>query len=89
MVKKRLGASGTKVNYKHAAFSEAGRSGLLTPLDASLKTNPEEQQILQDLETTEVFQMRTKIINYINNNVQLERQGLNLQVKALKSGQRQ
>jgi len=41
MVKKRLGATGTKVNFKHPAFSEAGRSGF-TNLEASLKTNPDE-----------------------------------------------
>ena len=88
MVKKRLGATEHKVNIKHPAFSEAGRS-VLTNLDSALKTNPEEQQILADLDTTEVFQMRSKISNYIKNNVQLERQGLNLQVKTLKSGQKQ
>ena len=93
-IRRRLGHSGTGTKfgagggYNHPAYSEAGRSAF-TNLDTVLKTNPEEIQILSDLETTEVFQMRTKIINYIKNNVQLERQGLNLQVKTLKQGQKQ
>ena len=39
-------------------------------------------QILDDLETTQVFNMRETIRNYIKNNVWLEREGLNLKIKA-------
>ena len=47
-----------------------------------------ELQILDDLETTEVFKMREQIQTYIRQHVWLEREGLKLQVKALTDIQR-
>ena len=41
-------------------------------------------QLLIDLETTDVFRMRDRIKDYINHNVQVERNGLNTTVKQLK-----
>ena len=48
----------------------------------SKRGNEIEMQILDDLETTQVFNMRETIRNYIKNNVWLEREGLNLKIKA-------
>lgn len=45
--------------------------------------NLEEIRILDDLETTAVLEMRSRIKSYIVNNVQLERAGLNARIKAL------
>lgn len=44
----------------------------------------QEKKILEELETTSVFIMRPAIKNYIENNVQLYRQGINLQLKQLR-----
>jgi hypothetical protein len=46
--------------------------------------NSEELRILNDLETTAVLDMRSRIQSYIVNNVQLERAGLNARIQALK-----
>jgi len=46
----------------------------------------EEQTILDDLETTNVYDMRSRIKNYIENNVRLNREGLNLTVQKQADG---
>jgi len=38
----------------------------------------EEKSILKDIETTDIFKMRSRIKNYIENNVQLNREGLKI-----------
>ena len=48
--------------------------------------NLEEVRILNDLETTAVLDMRSRIQSYIVHNVQLERAGLNARIQALKRG---
>jgi len=49
----------------------------------SIVTKHLEMQILVDLETTEVFKMRDRIKRYIEENVQVERNGLNYRIKSL------
>ena len=46
----------------------------------------EEQTILDDLETTNVYDMRSRIKNYIENNVRLNREGLNLTLQKQADG---
>lgn len=43
----------------------------------------EEQAIIDDIETTELFKMKGRIKNYIENNVRLNRQGLKNTIKQL------
>jgi hypothetical protein len=43
----------------------------------------EEMLILSDLDTTDIFKMRNRIKNYILNNVQLSRVGMEKSVKNL------
>jgi hypothetical protein len=43
----------------------------------------EEKEILEELETTSVFNMREKLKNYIENSVQLHRKGMNLQIQKM------
>jgi len=40
----------------------------------------EEKALLEELETTNVFNMRPQLKNYIENSVQLHRKGMNLQL---------
>ena len=49
----------------------------------TIENNEEEQQILDDLDTTAVFTMRERIRQYIKNNVQLEREGLKRKLQNL------
>lgn len=43
----------------------------------------EENNIISDLETTEIFKMKGRIKNYIENNVRLNRQGLKNTIRQL------